>query len=169
MKTKKVIEVPLDLGDLKPLIEKAAKKSGVSVNEFICDALQSRIRQSRDYTPDTFVRHGGKHLFGKHTGYEVTRDGKYYPSPSWREQFDLLFAERTAITNLANAVIEPLRERLVQVEQGLVKAKTGLIDDLGLDPTKDWVYYGGEAGYMEEQKPKMSAAEVAPNTEETTE
>jgi hypothetical protein len=152
-KKEKMVDVTLDLGELKPVIQKAAKARGVSVNEFICNAIESKIRRQESYAQeDSYVRHGGKHLMGKHTGYEVTSDGRYYPAPSWASQFELLFAERQAIYNLINAVVAQAQGQLTEVEKNIVRAKEHLVDDLGLDPTKPWVYYGGERGYLKERK-----------------
>lgn len=147
------VDVIVDLGELKAVAQRVAKKSGVGLNEFICNALESRIRQHREYNePDSFVRHGGKHLTGKHTGYEVTQDGKYYPAPSWTQQFDLLFAERAAVHNLANSLVQQMQERLIAIESSIAKAKGRMVDDLGLDPAKSWVYYGGSYGHLEEEE-----------------
>lgn len=101
----KTVDVDIDLGALKPIVQKAAKSSGVSVNEYIVNALESSVRRHRDYEHnESYVRHGGKHLAGKTTGYEVTPDGKYYPAPCWKDQFNQLFAERQAIHLLINQV-----------------------------------------------------------------
>jgi hypothetical protein len=152
-KEKKTVDVMVDLGDLKPVLEKMAKSSGVSLNEFVCDALESKVRRDRDFHNDKMVKHSGKHKSGKHTGYEVTPDGKYYPCPSWVNRFEELFAERSAIIELANEIVRQSQERLVKVAQAITKAKNELIDDLGLDTSKDWAYYGGHQKYMCEYKP----------------
>jgi biotin carboxylase len=157
---KNTVEITVNLGDLKPAVLRAAKQSGVGVNEFICNAIESRVRCEReDYGRAEFVRHGGKHLMGKRTGYEVTGDGKYYPAPSWTQQFEQLFAERNAIYNLVNTLIAQAQERLVEVEKQIIKTKESLIDDLGLDQAKQWAYYGGGRGYLEESKAKESDTE----------
>jgi hypothetical protein len=152
VKKEATVDVELNLGELKQAAQRAAKAAGISLNEFICNALQSRIRQEQDYGRDSHVRHGGKHLMGKSTGYEVTNDGKYYPAPAWTQQFEQLFAERQSIHNLVHAIVAQAQERLVSVEQNIITAKDRLIEDLGLDPSKDWVYYG--TGYLEEDKPE---------------
>lgn len=151
MKKEPTVDMVLDLGEFKVIAQREAKKAGVGLNEFICNALESRIRQNREYEPKNYTPHGGKHLMGKHTGYEITKDGRYYPAPSWTQQFDHLFSERSAITFLANSIVAQSQERLVKVEDALLKAKEGLVDDLGLDPAKPWVYHGGEDGYLDEQ------------------
>lgn len=144
-----MVDVELDLGEFASTVKAAAKKSGVGLNEFIVDAIESRIRQSQDFQPHNFTPHGGKHKMGKYSGYEV-KDGKYYPSPSWVERFNLLFAERQSIYNLVNSVIRQSQERLIEVEKAISKAKTDLVKDLGLDPEKDWTYYGGGDRYLTE-------------------
>lgn len=160
MATKKnaTVGIDVDLGpDLKAAAVRAARASGVNLNEFICNALESTVRREREYQrDDSYVRHGGKHLMGKHTGYEVTPDGKYYPAPTWVERFDNLFAERQAIHLLINQVYATAQERLVAVEKQIQKAKFDLIDDLGLDPEKKWAYY--YAHYMAEEKPAQEDA-----------
>lgn len=128
------VEINLDLDPkLKTAIRKAAKASAMSVNEFICDTLESEVRRNLEYrNGENFVRHGGKHKHGKHTGYEVTDDGRYYPASCWADRFEQLFAERAAIHNLINGLLTTAQERLVLVEKQILKAKTELIDDLGL-------------------------------------
>lgn len=158
-KARKTVEVNLDLGAMKPAIQKAAKASGVSVNEFICNAVESRVRQEKDYHGESFIRHGGKHLAGKHTGYEVTEDGKYYPAPLWVQQFEQLFAERQAIYSLVNSLVTTAQERLVIVEKSLAKAKNDLIDDLGLDQSKNWGYYGGGENCLRETESDQDGGE----------
>ena len=139
------VEINLTLDPkLKASLRKAAKEWGVSVNELICNALESRVRQETYRGDEKFVRHGGKHLYGKSTGYEVTADGKYYPAPLWVESFDQLFAERSAIHSLISTLVQTAQMRLVEVEKRIAKAKDDLIDDLGLDVTKQWAYYGNE-------------------------
>lgn len=142
----KEVVVNLNLGSaLKASVQKTAKAWGVSENEFICNALESRVRAESEYRhAENFTPHGGKHLVGKSTGYEVTADGKYYPAPLWVSRFEELFAERNAIHSLANSVIATAQERLIQVEKSIIKAKDDLISDLGLDPSKEWAYYGAE-------------------------
>lgn len=145
------VDLLLDLGALKPAIKRAAQSSKVSVNEFICNALESHIRREREYEGrENYTPHGGKHLAGKHTGYEVTEDGKYYPAPSWTHQFEQLFAERIAIHNLIQSLVEQSQTRLIEVEKQLGNAKASLVDDLGLDTAKNWAYYGGASGYLAE-------------------
>ena len=140
--SKSTAVVNIDLGpDLKKKAIKTARASGVNLNEFICNALESRVRHDADYVQrEDFVRHGGKHLFGKSSGYEVTPDGKYYPAPCWKNQFEQLFAERQAIHQLINQVYATAQERLIAVEKQIQEVKAGLIEDIGLDPEKDWAY-----------------------------
>ena len=138
-----MVEITLELGALKPVIQKAAKASGVSMNEFINNAIESKVRRAREYSQgENFTPHGGKRLMGKHSGYEVTKDGKYYPARTWTDRFDLLFAERQATYNLVNAVIAQVNGRLVEIEKQIAKTKVDLVDELGLDATKHWSYYG---------------------------
>jgi hypothetical protein len=151
-KKEATVDVPLSLGDLAPKVKAAAKASRQSVNDYIVDALQSRVRIEQEYAPKNYTPHGGQHKAGKHTGYEVTKDGKYYPSPGSRAHFEQLFAERGAIYDLMNAVYNHAQERLMAVEKNLQRAKENLIDDWGLDPTKNWAYYGGPDAHMEEVK-----------------
>lgn len=155
-RAEKHVEVKLNLGrSLKASVQKAARASGVTVNEFICDTVQSAVRRNEDYEyRETFVRHGGKHLMGKHTGYEVTPEGKYYPSPSWVQQFEQLFTEEQAIHSLVNSVVAVAQERLIVVRKRISEAKDSLIDDLGLDKSKSWVFYGASKNYLEEFKEK---------------
>lgn len=42
-KTEKVVEVTLDLGDLKPVVQRAAKRAQMSMNEFICNAVELKV------------------------------------------------------------------------------------------------------------------------------
>lgn len=156
----KPVEVNLHLGDLKEDVQKAAKASGLDMNEFIVNAVQSAVRNRQVRKPDSFVKHGGKHLFGKTTGYEVTEDGRYYPAPSWTSYFDDLFAERGAIEQMANSLVAQLNERLIAVSKSIEKAKRDLIEDLGVDPDKDWGYYGGSKQYLKEMTPKPEGAET---------
>ena len=150
--------VEIVLGDLKTVAAKEAKRSGITLNEFICNALESRIRVDQDYSQrKTFVRHGGKHLFGKSTGYEVTEDGRYYPAPLWVRHFEQLFAERGAIYGLVSALQTQAQERLIAVEKSLGELRDRLIEDIGLDPQKEWAYhYGGGKHYMQEVIEKPS-------------
>src|SRR5262245_3804325 len=97
---KKTVSINVDLGELKPKVAKTARAWGVSVDEFVRDALQYQI-QSNQPRSENFTPHGGQHRMGKTTGYEVTKDGRYYPAPTWTEHFDNLFAEKVAIYNLA--------------------------------------------------------------------
>lgn len=153
MKKEATVGLTIDLGALKSQVKRAARADGVTLNEFICNAVESRVRQEKDYGEHDFTPHGGKHLFGKHTGYEVTKDGgKYYPAPTWIDRFEQLFAERAAITNLANSVLQISQERLIEVEKQISKARKELIDDLGLDTEKEWGYYGGAQMYVAEVK-----------------
>lgn len=147
------IDLDVDLGDLKPLVKKTAKKFGLSVGEFISNAIEDRIRNSQPQEKN-FTPHGGKHLYGKSTGYEVTEDGRYYPAPSWTEGFDDLFAEESAIRKMADTVIAQLNEQLIQVTKRIQERKRNLVEDLGLDPDKDWVYYGGTRRYLQEALPQ---------------
>lgn len=151
---KDTIEINLDLGaNLKKRAAQAARASGITLNEFICNALDSRIRYEKDHEHyESFVRHGGKYLHGKTTGYEITTDGKYYPAPCWKDQFEQLFAERQAIHLLINQVYATAQERLVVVEKQIQQVKARLIDDIGLDPQKEWVYYYDH--HLEERKPE---------------
>src|SRR5688500_14140630 len=98
----KQVVVDLSLGkELKAAVQKTAKAWGVSVNECICNALESRVRSEReDRHGENFTPHGGKHLYGNLTGYEVTADGTYYPAPVWTERFEQLFAEQAAILSV---------------------------------------------------------------------
>lgn len=145
------VDVTLDLGDLKPDLKRAARDAGVPVNEFIVDAIRWRVGQDYYHERKEFTPHGGKHKMGKHCGYEVTEDGKYYPAATWVDQFDLLFAERTATYNLVNFIIAQSEERLKDIEKRIQATKKGLIEDLRLDPNKDWAYYGKD-NYLVEQK-----------------
>jgi hypothetical protein len=161
----KTVEVELDLGDLKPLLQKAARQSGVSLNEFITDAVESRVRQAReDFNrgQENFTPHGGKHRYGKYSGYEVTENGRYYPAPMWTEQFEQMFAERAAIVNLVNAVIQTAQERLVTVEKALMQTRNRLVEELGLDPNKNWSYHGEDGGYLQEVKADEQSDKGAP-------
>lgn len=154
----KTVEVNLDLGNLKPAVKRAARNAGIGVNEFIVNALEWRIAQDRYNQSENFTPHGGKHLYGKSTGYELTSDGKYYPAPSWTNQFDVLFAERSAAYNLVNYIVAQSESRLRDIERRIQETKKGLIEDLGLDPKKDWAYYGTE-NYLIEHEPKGSDEE----------
>lgn len=141
----KTVDLVVNLGDLKPALKRAARASGITMNEFVCDALKSTIRREQEYQGrESYVRHGGKHLMGKHTGYEVTAEGNYYPAPSWTEQFELLFAERGAVYNLMNMLVTQSEGRLREIEKRLRQTTKNLVDDLGLDPQEQWAYYGGE-------------------------
>ncbi len=155
----KTVDVDIDLKDLTPLVKKTAKKLGLSVDEFINNAIEDRIRnyqpQEKNFTP-----HGGKHLMGKRCGYEVTEDGRYYPAPSWTDHFDNLFAERQSIEQMANSIVAQLSERLIVVNKSIDKAKRDLIEDLGVDPEKDWGYYGGSKRYLKEMIPEPEDTET---------
>lgn len=150
------VEVTLDLGDLKPSVRQAAKAAGVPVNEFIVDAVKWRVGQDYYHERKEFTPHGGKHKMGKSTGYEVTEDGKYYPAPTWTDQFDLLFAERLATYNLVNFIVAESEGRLRDIEKRIQATKKGLIEDLRLDPNKNWVYYYDH--YLAEVKQKSAKA-----------
>lgn len=156
---KETVEIDIDLKDLKPRVKKMAKKFGLSVDEFINNAIEDRIRscqpQEKNFTP-----HGGKHLMGKRCGYEVTEDGRYYPAPSWTDHFDDLFAERGSIEQMANSIVAQLNERLIAVNKRIGKAKRDLIEDLGVDPDKDWAYYGGSKHYLQEAIPEPEDPET---------
>lgn len=147
------VETDIDLKDMRPRVKKMAKRLGLSVDEFINNAVEDRIRnyqpQEKNFTP-----HGGKHLMGKRCGYEVTEDGRYYPAPSWTDHFDDLFAERQSIERMANSLIAQLNERLIAVSKSIEKAKRDLIEDLGVNPDKDWAYYGGSRRYLKEIVPE---------------
>lgn len=156
MKKEATVDLTIDLGALKSQVKRAARADGVTVNEFICNAVESRVRQEKDYGEHNFTPHGGKHLFGKHTGYEVTKDGKYYPASTWTDRFNQLFAERNAITNLANSVVKISQERLIEVEKQITETQKNLIDDLGLDVEKEWAYYGGAQMYIVEIKDEQA-------------
>lgn len=149
------VDVDIDLGaELGAAVKKHARACGVSVNEFIADTVQWRVRSEAAYDNDrNFTPHGGKHKMGKSTGYEITADGSYYPAPLWAARFAQLFAERTAITNLINHLVTIGQERLIQVEKLIHKAKDELIADVGADPKKDWAYYGGD-NCLREVKPE---------------
>jgi len=153
----KTVDIDIDLKDLTPLVKKTAKKLGLSVDEFISNAVEDRIRnyqpQEKNFTP-----HGGKHLMGKRCGYEVTEDGKYYPAPSWTDHFDDLFAEKQSIYDMATTINDRLNERLINVNKRIEKTKRDLIEDLGVDPEKDWGYYGGSKRYLKEIVPEPEDA-----------
>lgn len=154
VKKNETVELNLDLGDLLLEVKKAAQKFGLSADEFVANAIERQIincqPQEKNYTP-----HGGKHLYGKTTGYELTEDGRYYPAPTWADGFDDLFAEESAIRKMADTVIGQLNQQLIEVQKRIDKRKRALVDELGLDPEKDWIYYGGSRRYLQEIKPEV--------------
>lgn len=153
-KNTKTVEVGVELGaSLKRKAQAAAKDRGLTLEEFLMDTIAAKIRDHEHGSLKNFTPHGGKYLMGKSTGYELTDDGKYYPAKCWTQQFDTLFAERGAITNLVTEIVSQSQDRLIVVEKSIINTKDSLVKDLGLDPTAPWIYYGGERGYLQE-KPK---------------
>lgn len=108
------------------------------------------VKAESKYTP-----HGGEHRIGKTgkhgdpgTGYEVTEDGRYYPCPGHVDTFNAAISERNAIYEMLNHVIDHAQAQLAAARLRSDTCRSSLIQEYGLDPTKDWMYYGQPYNFL---------------------
>ena len=77
---------------------------------------------------------------GKYTGYTL-KDGKYYPAPTYVDQFKQLAARRAAIDGLMKVIFDHAthdQERIETAQRALWKT---IGDDYGIDLLgREWVY-----------------------------
>ncbi|KKM72171.1 hypothetical protein LCGC14_1423220 [marine sediment metagenome] len=79
------------------------------------------------------------HHMGKRTGYELI-EGAYHIAPMYRGQFDAVLHKRRGVEDMIGSVTKFTSDTLAQLSVQKQNIWKEIIDDLGLDQNKVWLY-----------------------------